>query len=487
MSTTPTNGIDYTNKDYESFRQFMLDELAIRLPAYTDRSQTDAGIVLLELFAKGLDILSYYQDINANDVWLPTLQQRVNALTWSDILGYVPTPATPAQFKQVFVLTAIQATDTTILAGTVVRTVETELESAIYFETIEDLVIPAGKLGNEQTGEIYDYTVTVVEGVSITGDALGVSDGSTSQVFKLNYPTAIVDSVEIYVNEGFGYQQWGKVDFFIDSTATSNDFTVYVDDFDNTFVTFGDGVSGHIPSPTANNIYADYRIGGGTDGNVSSNKICLLDSSIALVDSTFNPSTAFVLGENRESVESIKVNAPAHARTLWRAVTLPDHEDLVKQEFSSQVQFAAAVQNGTDIDQVDLYILTKTGYTLADIEADLTTFFADRQIVGTKIDFLDPVDYTLTLAANLVVESTYVRATVQTAVSDWVVNYFTTGNYDFGKELVLADLEQEVSASVEGVKSFRITSPASDIITPATNQIIKLTAAPTLTTTGGIV
>ena len=42
MSITPTPNIDYTNKDYEAFRAYMIKQLGIKMPEYTDRSQTDA-------------------------------------------------------------------------------------------------------------------------------------------------------------------------------------------------------------------------------------------------------------------------------------------------------------------------------------------------------------------------------------------------------------------------------------------------------------
>ena len=82
MSRTPTKGIDYTSKDYESFRNDMIKQLRIKMPEYTDIRQSDAGIVILELLAQGLDVLSYYQDVIANEVFFVTCEQRNNALKW---------------------------------------------------------------------------------------------------------------------------------------------------------------------------------------------------------------------------------------------------------------------------------------------------------------------------------------------------------------------------------------------------------------------
>lgn len=53
--------IDYTTGDYKGFKLLMIDALQERLPDYTDTSETDAGMVILETVAKALDVLSYYQ------------------------------------------------------------------------------------------------------------------------------------------------------------------------------------------------------------------------------------------------------------------------------------------------------------------------------------------------------------------------------------------------------------------------------------------
>ncbi|MBW2662040.1 MAG: hypothetical protein JRD93_08665 [Deltaproteobacteria bacterium] len=53
--------IDYIAKDYESFKQEMIDLIPNKLPNWTDRSEADFGIVLIEIFAYMADILSYYQ------------------------------------------------------------------------------------------------------------------------------------------------------------------------------------------------------------------------------------------------------------------------------------------------------------------------------------------------------------------------------------------------------------------------------------------
>lgn len=75
-----TLGIDYSSRDYESFRADMIRHLQSVLPTYTDTSQNDAGIVIIEGLARALDVISYYVDREANEALLATAKQRKNAL-----------------------------------------------------------------------------------------------------------------------------------------------------------------------------------------------------------------------------------------------------------------------------------------------------------------------------------------------------------------------------------------------------------------------
>ena len=64
--------IDYLARDYASFRRALIDLIPSKLPEWTDRSEADFGVVLIELFAYMADILSYYQDRIANEAFLTT-------------------------------------------------------------------------------------------------------------------------------------------------------------------------------------------------------------------------------------------------------------------------------------------------------------------------------------------------------------------------------------------------------------------------------
>lgn len=80
--------IDYLAKDYSSFRQALLDFIPTRLPEWTERSEADIGMMLMELLAWSADTLSYMQDRVANEAFLGSATQRRSVAGHLALIGY---------------------------------------------------------------------------------------------------------------------------------------------------------------------------------------------------------------------------------------------------------------------------------------------------------------------------------------------------------------------------------------------------------------
>lgn len=80
--------IDYLAKDYNSFRQLMLDRLSVLMPQWTERNPADAGMALVELLAYVGDHLSYQQDVIATEAYLDTARRRVSVRRHALLVDY---------------------------------------------------------------------------------------------------------------------------------------------------------------------------------------------------------------------------------------------------------------------------------------------------------------------------------------------------------------------------------------------------------------
>jgi hypothetical protein len=86
--TLPSPRINYLAKDYASFRQLMLDRLAVTMPDWTERNPVDFGIAMVELMAYAGDYLSYYQDAVGTEAYLDTARQRASVRRHAKLLDY---------------------------------------------------------------------------------------------------------------------------------------------------------------------------------------------------------------------------------------------------------------------------------------------------------------------------------------------------------------------------------------------------------------
>ncbi|MBS0181078.1 MAG: putative baseplate assembly protein [Nitrospira sp.] len=86
----PKPDINYLAKDYASFRQVMLDRLALLVPEWTERSPADLGIALVELLANVADHLSYEQDAVATEAYFGTARRRLSVRRHARLVGYLP-------------------------------------------------------------------------------------------------------------------------------------------------------------------------------------------------------------------------------------------------------------------------------------------------------------------------------------------------------------------------------------------------------------
>jgi hypothetical protein len=80
--------INYLAKDYQSFRQLILDRLALLVPDWQETHVPDIGVALVEVLAYVGDHLSYYQDAVATEAYLRTARRRISVRRHARLVDY---------------------------------------------------------------------------------------------------------------------------------------------------------------------------------------------------------------------------------------------------------------------------------------------------------------------------------------------------------------------------------------------------------------
>ena len=84
----PSGTTDYRVKDYDRFRQLLLDRMAVQVPEWRERNPSDLGVEIVELLAYAADRLSYYQDAVAGEAYLETARRRVSVRRHARMLDF---------------------------------------------------------------------------------------------------------------------------------------------------------------------------------------------------------------------------------------------------------------------------------------------------------------------------------------------------------------------------------------------------------------
>ncbi|MDJ0800363.1 MAG: baseplate J/gp47 family protein [Calothrix sp. MO_167.B12] len=207
---------------------------------------------------------------------------------------------------------------------------------------------------------ILTNTTWAVQAISIHEEILGSSNSEANQVFIANNSPILLgqqlevqeqqipveleaDRVKVIQDDVGEIEEiwvvWQEIADFYGSNANDRHYTL---DRQSGEISFGDGIAGMIPPRGQNNIRLNfYRTGGGKQGNISSETITQLKTTIPYIDRVINlePSAG---GAQQETLERMKRRVPKQLRHRDRAVTLEDIEDLA-YEASTNVARAKLV------------------------------------------------------------------------------------------------------------------------------------------------
>lgn len=434
--------------------------------AWNDFEEDNAGVMLLEAFAYICDLLLFYLDRQANEVYLSTATERQNLINLCKLIGYSPSGAKPAQADITVSIKDTHDTDVTLPAGTQIET-----QSGVIFETEADAVIKAGELST---------IVGAVEGETHE-DLIGSSNGEAYQEFYL--PVAGVIEV---VGVSVGDHVWDAVDSVADHMPEDKVYMAELDAWGRVRITFGDGISGQIPRE-GERITATYRIGGGVRGNVAPDTITNVrdiatDRNGASVPVSVTNKAWASGGREPESAESIKLWAPRYYSTQKRCVTQGDYEAFAKTYNTPNVgavsKAHAVVRERTgEANIVRCYILTygeqEGTIALASqaLKDDLLEYLNEYKMLTDWIEIEDGKWKAVNFAGTLTISAGIKAATVLDNVNASLQSLLNIETRDMGEFLRISDVYAAID-NIEGVVHVELEMPTATIPAEANELLV---------------
>lgn len=462
--------IDYTDKDFASMRRALLDLAAYRVPEWTDRSMGDLGMLFVDMFAYVGDIVSYYQDRLASELYLDTAVDRRSVMNLLRLLDYELTPpASAAGTVQLwFKPPPVGApTNTTIPHGFAVATKPAGGNAEITFTYLgedREIDLATDVVVEETDGRLRYDGLPVREGVLRQRMEIGVSRGERGLRLLVDESPVQLDTVEVDVREGGSWRRWPRRRSLfvhedddgttIPATSTSRGYMLDVDEHGHTWAVFGDGEYHRRPS-AGSQIRASRLRGGGAHGNVGAGSITeIIDkASVPNLDAASNPAPMSG-GSAAESIEHAREFAPLVFRSRDRAVTLRDHVVLARQVPG----VAKVVARTVAWNRVDLHIAPAGPALTAmspELRSDLIGWFEDRRMIGTAVRFHDADPVEIEVAVEILVEPHAEPAATRQLVERTIAGLYSFEHVGFAQTLYISKIYEAVEA-IDSVRATRV-------------------------------
>lgn len=427
--------LGFLTRTYEQFVQSMRDNLPSDLPEITDFSQNNPFIFRLNVWGNILEALQYNIDRKARNNFLQVTTVWQAAYYIAKRKDYRIKGATPATVDLAFTIDDNNnvPSDLLIPQGTQVST-----RSGILFFTTEDATITAGTNGVQVSAQQAELQAPIV---------IGTTDGNPNQQLIIN-DVNVVDNLVLVTVDGVPYS---AVDTFAYSMPTDLNYRFEKNVNELFAVEFGDGTNGIIPA-SGLDVSVTYRTTQGFDGRVGVNEIVNIDDNIVVPGgftlSVNNPNAA-TGGTNADDLQTVKSKAPKHRVTLERAVTEEDYQNIAV--LVAGIESAGIIAR--ECHKNELYVSPIGGGIASQVlRQSVSDFFADKKMIGQKLDVYSAGILELDIRMDITVSSGFLREQAKQNVRDALEAYASSSENKVGDSVAVGDI-YEVIEGVEGVEN----------------------------------
>ena len=444
-----------------------------------------------------LDVLAYNTHLNAlianfalNESYLPTAQLRSSVVSLSEGIGYVPDTDTASQAK-------VRLTFNTTAAGreqTVSLPAYTQFTSNVddisyTFQTVESFTATDDGTGfyefktNEGSNRI-----SIFEGTLKTKTFL-VGEYEDNPVYIIPDGTLDADTVTIKV-----YTSATSVDFttyqnIVNATSISSNSTIYIlKESPNGYfeLSFGDGETFGIAPQAGNRIEVEYLSVKGKDANNATVFTPVSQFTSGVVTSDINVITYVnsIGGDEKETIESIRKNAPFQYATQNRMVTAEDYSSLILQSYSTLIEDIASWGGEEAVEPefgaVYIAILFEddvTAATIASTKQAIRNLAAQLSIVSFNIRFIDPIETFIEMDTFFQFNPKLTDLTlnaVQGQVNTTISSYFANNTGGFKQAFRRSNVLSLVDESSTSILSSRANIRMQQRFTPTAPTLISV-------------
>ena len=336
--------------------------------------------ILLDILAHNTHYNAVLAHLAANETFISSAQLRKNVVARAKTLGY--TPKSNSAAAVVLKMTGLNAAITSLPEGTAFTSSDTLNNETYNFITFENTQVAEGTeftvhQGSIKTKEyLFDDTVPNLK--------FEITD---TNIDKTKLIVTVSDSVSSTQKEV--YTQFSELPGLDETTAV---YFLNENPSGKYEISFGDGIIGKKPLP-GSLISIKYL----TTDAAAANGLSAFTTSDSLFDSVNKPTITAIAassgGGSKESIESIRANAPLQFVSQNRAVTVDDYKAIVRSNSTAETVsvWGGEDNNPPEYGRVFISAKPEVGNTLTENEKNrLLPILDSKGILTVRPKFVDP-------------------------------------------------------------------------------------------------
>ena len=418
-----------------------------------------------------LDILAYNTHYNAtlahlqaNEMFIDSAVKRNSVTSIAKTLGYTPTSRKSARANITLQIRPAESFTNTSL--TVTRdtpfTAKTAKNTYTFFPR-EDYVSGLVILETGETG--FSFPMELIEGKRITNTFV-VDQSNKSGPFVLPNGNIDTTTVRVRVQESNAVAStttWNFYDDIVEVDATTRAFFIEEGPSGLYEIRFGDDILGQ-QLQVGNIVIIDYIVSSGTAANSIPNFSASRTFTASGESKIVYLNSAATGGREKESVDSIRYNAPKFNSTKNRVVTSDDYETLIRSRFANINSIAVwgGEENNPPIyGKVFISIQPLPGSIISQADKDIIArdIIRPRSVVSIQPEFVDPIETYIGLNISVNYNKTITSLTssrIESEVQAVVQSFFTHNVNKLQKNFYYSKLLSAVVGTTKSIFSASI-------------------------------
>jgi hypothetical protein len=470
------SNIQVTSLDFADIKSNFINFLQSQ-NTFKDYNFAGSGLsTLLDVLTYNTQYNAYYLNMVANEMFLDTALQRGSVVSHAKLLNYVPRSSVGSTaYAQVVMSGISNQTSVTLPRFTQFLSEPVGGTSYIFSSTDTQTVAVS-------SGSAVFNNVELKQGTPVTLTftyTQATNPTSSFQISDANIDTSTM-LVQVFPNpNSSAFTPFTLATNFLGLDGTSQVYFLEETVSGTYQISFGNGILGQ-QLTDGSLIVVSYISTQATAAQGANNFV--IATPINSYQTVVNPLVAAGGGQERETIDSIKYQAPKTYSAQGRAVTTDDYITLIEQNNLGYAFDAVNVWGGQDNDppaygQVFISVKPTGGLLLTDTQKQLllNKVIKPISVIGVTPTVVDP-DYTyIKINTNVVYnqkKTNLTAAQIQQAVSNSIQNFTSSTLNTFNSTFSISDL------------AVAVQSADPSIITNETNIQVQKKFFPTLTVSG---